>query len=97
MRRSIAAAARQREQRGEHGQPAHGRYFVSSTSEVLPSPCLNWSLTRPRSGANQLVRVPLPNGNPGCFIVVRTTSALKDPAGTVTFCTPRTVDLPVTP
>ena len=60
----------------EHDGPAvHGSQWISWTVETLPSPCLNTSFTRPLSGANHLVRVPLPNVKPGWFNVLVTTSA----------------------
>jgi hypothetical protein len=65
--------------------------------ETLPSPCLKTSFTRPRPGANQLVRVPLPKGKPCYFNTERTAIALNVPAGTFTVCTPSTVVVPVTP
>src|SRR5439155_24029157 len=76
--------------------PGH-RYLTSSTTETLPSPCLNSSFTRPRPGANHIVRVPDPNGKPACFSVLVTTTASNVPFGTFTFCTPTTRDVPVTP
>src|SRR5579862_323998 len=72
-------------------------YLINSTAETLPSPCRNTSFTSPRPGANHDVRVPLPNGKPGCFSVLATTSARNVPAGTFTVCTPTTRDVPVTP
>src|SRR5439155_24951132 len=73
------------------------RQLRRRTCETLPSPCWKTSLTRPLPGANQLVRRPLPHGKPACFSVVRTTTAENVPAGTVTFCTPTTRELPTTP
>ena len=72
-------------------------YLTSSTTDLLPSPCWKTSFTSPFFGANHIVRVPLPKGNPFCFSFERTTSALNVPAGTFTDFTPRTVVVPVTP
>ena len=54
---------------------------------------MNTSFTRPLSGANHIVRVPLPNLKPGWVNVLVTTSAWYVPFGTVTFCTPTTRDV----
>src|SRR5262249_14393606 len=72
-------------------------YLSNATSDTLPSPCRKTSLTSPLPGANHIVRVPLPNGNPAWDSVLCTARAWNVPAGTATLWTPSTFDVPVTP
>ena len=50
-------------------------YLTRTTVDVLRSACLKTSFTSPLPGANQLVRVPLPNLCPAWFSFVLTASA----------------------
>src|SRR5689334_17626726 len=97
MRAAPAADEEHRRERDREEAQTHRYFLIRTTCDVLPSPCLNTSLTSPLPGANQQVRVPLPNLKPGCFIVVRTASAWNVPPGTLTFWMPSTVEEPVTP
>ena len=64
---------------------------------TLPSPWRKTSFTRPYARREPAVRVPLPNGKPGCMSFEETTSARYVPACTFTFWNPMIFDEPLTP
>ena len=59
----VAAAAARDEQddADRRREPARHGYLTRTTVDVLRSACLKTSFTSPLFGANQLVRVPVPN------------------------------------
>ena len=82
LRRRAGGRAEQEGEQRERERADGGDHRIRSTWVTLPSSWRKTSLTSPRPGWNQLVRVPLPKRKPGWRSVERTAIVrLKRPAG----------------